>query len=151
MLQEVYLKVWRHASAFDPTLSQALTWMSRIARNHAIDHLRRQACRPIIGAEAPQLEESPAPEADTIDAAPRPDEWLEQQQQRERVERLLDSLSGMQRQVVLMAFVEGRSQSDIAACLEAPLGSVKSWMRRALQHLKVAIDNGEQEHYGRNA
>lgn len=150
VLQEVYLKIWRHAAAFDAGQSHAMTWMGRIARNHAIDHLRRLAVRPTTSSES--LQETSETSDDTgIDAAPRPDEWLELEQQRRQVDRLLSSLSGVQRQVVLMSFGEGRSQSDIAAQLGAPLGSVKSWMRRALQQLKAAIEEGERKHNGSNA
>lgn len=151
VLQEVYLKIWRHAAAYDMSQSHALTWMARIARNHAIDHLRRLAARPTTHSESQQPDASDGVEDTGIDAAPRPDEWLEREQQRAQVDRLLSALSGIQRQVVLMSFREGRSQSDIAAHLGAPLGSVKSWMRRALQQLKLDIEEDERKHTGSNA
>lgn len=151
VLQEVYLKIWRHAAGFDPIQSHALTWMSRIARNHAIDHLRRLAVRPITQGDRQPSDESERLEDTGVDAAPRPDEWLEIEQQRAQVDRLLSTLTGIQRQVVLMSFREGRSQSDIAAQLGAPLGSVKSWMRRALQQLKAAIELNERRCNGINA
>ncbi len=150
VMQEVYLKVWRHAGAFDPLQSHALTWMGRVARNHAIDHLRRQATRPVITPDSLHGEATDSADA-AIDAAPRPDEWLELEQQRQRIDGLLATLSGIQRQVLTMAFREGRSQSDIAAQLGAPIGSVKSWMRRALQQLKRSIDDGEQGRHGSDA
>lgn len=150
VMQEVYFKIWRHAAAYDASQSRALTWMSRIARNHAIDHLRRLAARPTFNTESQQTDGSEVSDDTGIDAAPRPDEWLELEQQRAQVDRLLSMLSGVQRQVVLMSFREGRSQSDIAAQLGAPLGSVKSWMRRALQHLKAAIEESDRKHNGSN-
>lgn len=143
VLQEVYLKIWNGAAAFDPRQASSITWMTRVARNHAIDHLRRDAQRRAheFDVTGPVDDGDPSDtESHLVDDAPRPDEWLELQQDRQRFDRLVGSLGNMQRQVVLMAFRDGCTQADIAEQLDAPLGSVKSWMRRALQRLKVAID-----------
>lgn len=145
VLQEVYLKLWRHAHSFDPTQAHALAWMSRMARNQAIDHLRSQSARGTSDARAPAHAAEQPPDL-SIDTAPRPDEHLERQQLRQRIDHLMATLSGTQRQVVQMAFREGRSQAEIAAQLGKPLGSVKSWMRRALQQMRHTIDHAEQGH-----
>ncbi len=145
VLQEVYLKIWNGASAYDSTQAQSITWMMRVARNHSIDHLRRGATRR---AHEFALDiEQHAYDRDTlhadlshIDDAPRPDEWLEIQQDQLRFDQLMGSLGSMQRQVLVLAFRDGCTQADIAERLDAPLGSVKSWMRRALQQLKSSID-----------
>ncbi len=144
VLQEVYLKIWNGASAYDPQQAQSMTWMLRVTRNHSIDHLRRCATRRAhefaIDSERNQHDDASHVELSPIDDAPRPDEWLEMQQDQRRFDQLMASLGAVQRQVLVMAFRDGCTQADIAERLDAPLGSVKSWMRRALQRLKSSIE-----------
>lgn len=155
-LQEVYLKIWHGASGYEPARAQALTWMLRIARNHSIDHLRRGASRRGHETPADRHEGDAAyateegAESGAIDDSPRPDEWLEIRQDEERFDRLLRGLGATQRQVLLLAFRDGCTQTDIALHLDAPLGSVKSWMRRALQTLKATIDAEQSSLSGRD-
>lgn len=155
VLQEVYLKIWRHAAAFDATQAQPLSWMTRIARNHSIDHLRRAASRIAHEQQIDRAggDDDADPRADHagIDPSPRPEEWLEQRDDERRFDQLMNGLSPIQRQVLVMSFREGCTQVDIAARLDAPLGTVKSWMRRALQQLKAAIDQQDQTNHGANA
>ncbi|MEO8278704.1 MAG: sigma-70 family RNA polymerase sigma factor [Ideonella sp.] len=145
VLQEVYLKIWSAAAAYDPTQSRSMTWMTRVARNHSIDHLRRCAARRAneVTVDADRhIDEGASFNRDLtpIDDSPRPDEWLQMQQDQRRFDQLIDGLGKMQRQVLVLAFRDGYTQADIALRLDAPLGSVKSWMRRALQSLKSSID-----------
>lgn len=145
VLQEVYLKIWSAAAAYDPTQARSMSWMTRVARNHSIDHLRRCATRRAnevtIDADRQIDDGAPSnPEVTPIDDSPRPDEWLQMQQDQRRFDQLLHSLGKRQRQVLVLAFRGGCTQADIALRLDAPLGSVKSWMRRALQRLKSSID-----------
>ncbi len=157
VLQEIYLKIWGGATAYDPARSQALTWMMRVARNHAIDHLRRGAARRAHehssgvyrARESVQGETDAEPAA--VDDSPRPDEWLENEQNQRRFDQLLAGLGAMQRQVLVMAFRDGCTHADIALRLDAPLGSVKSWMRRALQKLKSTIESEQASQSARHS
>ena len=145
VLQEVYLKIWNGASAYDPEQASSITWMMRVARNHSIDHLRRCAGRrahevTLDGDQQVDDGGSFHSGVTPLDDSPRPDEWLEIQQNQRRFEQLIGSLGTMQRQVMVLAFRDGYTQADIAERLDAPLGSVKSWMRRALLNLKLLTD-----------
>lgn len=158
VLQEVYLKVWRCASVYDAGQAPAITWMLRIARNHSIDHLRRTA-----SCKAHEVADQDGRSGDgdrhdqrgltqlAVDASPRPDEWLQIQEEGQRFDRLMKGLGASQRQVMVMAFREGFTQSDIAERMNAPLGTVKSWIRRGLLQMKLAIDQADSDQHGRDS
>ena len=154
VLQEIYLKVWRCASAYDANQAQAMTWMLRIARNHSIDHLRRSASRKAHEVADHECRSDDSDRAITqlaVDAAPRPDECLQIQEDDKRLDQLMAGLSACQRQVMTLSFRDGLTQADIAERMNAPLGTVKSWMRRGLMQMKESIDQAESSQHGRDS
>lgn len=143
VLQQVYLQIWANAARFDPQVAGAMTWMSRIARNAAIDHLRRRSTRRSYEDVASlEVDDDTDPTGidQLADPEPGPEQLLQQRQLVAWVDGLLGRIPAMQRRVIVMAAREGRSLSEIADLCGAPLGSVKSWMRRGLLSLKVLID-----------
>ncbi len=145
LLQEVYVKVWKAAAGFDAARAQPLTWLTSIARNRAIDSLRRQATQP-------QLDRATAPDADGDDGPdrvestpsddPGPLDLLQRASQARELDQCLQHLPPPQRQSVALAFFDGLSHAEVAAHLREPLGTVKSWVRRALQTLRSCLDRG---------
>lgn len=145
LLQEVYVNVWKAASGFDAARAQPLTWLTSIARNRAIDSLRRQSTQP-------RLESSHSPSDDgdedhdrldtTPDEGPGPLELLSRAAQARELDQCLQHLSAAQRQSVALAFFDGLSHAEVAEQLREPLGTVKSWVRRALQTLRSCLDRG---------
>jgi RNA polymerase sigma-70 factor (ECF subfamily) len=134
ILQESYVKIWRRASDFNPERAGALTWMGTIARNQAIDTLRR-------GNQQPNAIEEPVDELHWLtDDNPAPDESVDRDQRSESLRRCLDQLEGGQKRAVLLAFFQGLTHDELADRLETPLGTVKSWIRRGLQRLKQCLD-----------
>jgi RNA polymerase sigma-70 factor (ECF subfamily) len=127
-MQDTFLKVWQSAQSFDESRGAPLAWLSRIARNTAIDYTRLRARRVTVD--------------DTFDIddgrmLPLPDGW----QDRERTQALRQALSLLpseQGQVLALAYFGGLSQSDIADQLKIPLGTVKTRMRIGLQKLREA-------------
>jgi len=143
LLQEVYVSVWRVAGGFDMARSQPLTWLTSIARNRAIDSLRRQQTQPRLMSTtraADDDDDSPDAVERAPDDAPGPLELLDRACDQRQLARCMDGLSPIQRQSVALAFYDGLSHSEVAAHLQQPLGSVKSWLRRALQSLKQCLD-----------
>lgn len=130
LAQDVMFAVWRKAETYDPAKSAVSSWVFTIARNLRIDALRREQ-RRVLDPNEPLL--APAP-------APLPDEQLRAAQQGRRVRALLDNLPREQAAVVSLAFYQGKSHGEIAAYLAIPLGTVKSRMRLAFQHLRDALD-----------
>jgi RNA polymerase sigma-70 factor (ECF subfamily) len=133
LLQEVYVTVWRSAGGFDAARSQPLTWLTAIARNRAIDSLRRGAVRPDIN-----LDEH---DADTVASPqPGPNELLQRAFERRLLGDCLERLSAPQRQSVALAFYDGLTHAEIAQHLREPLGTVKAWLRRSLLALRDCLD-----------
>lgn len=136
LVQEVMITVWNKASTYDPEKAGAATWIFTIARNKRIDLLRKlKRHRGLL---------------DIDDIWPLEDEGagpLQLLQQRITERSVRESLVGLppsQREVLLMAFMEGKTHSEIAVELALPLGTVKSRIRLAMQRLQLVLDR--QDH-----
>jgi RNA polymerase sigma factor (sigma-70 family) len=140
VLQEVYVNVWRAASGFDAAQSQPLTWLTSVARNRAIDSLRRSRVQPQAAAAPAGVEEEDDPYAGLADEQAGPVELLQRACEARALTDCIQHLSASQRQSVALAFYDGLSHAEVAAQLRQPLGTVKSWLRRALQSLKNCLD-----------
>ena len=133
VMQKSYLRIWRSAGQFDPLRATPITWMVAIARNHAIDLLRRRA-------EAPIEDE---PEAMDL-AAGNPDP-LARREVSEELQRLLaciGRLSPTRQRLVLLAYYNGWSRERLGAELETPVSTIKTWLRRSLLEIRECLDHG---------
>jgi RNA polymerase sigma-70 factor (ECF subfamily) len=130
LAQETLLTVWRKAALYAADKGSMTTWVFTIARNLRIDRLRR---------EVPwqELPEGRLAEA-SVEALP--DEELAEKERQERVRAALAELPADQREVVVLAYIDGLSQSEIAARLRLPLGTVKSRMRIAYQKVRASLE-----------
>ena len=144
ILQEVYVNVWRAASSFDAAQSQPLTWLTSIARNRAIDSLRRQQTQPrmrVGGASADGVDSEDDDVYETVaDDAPGPLELLSRAADARSLAACIDQLSATQRQSLALAFFQGLSHGEVAEQMRQPLGTIKSWLRRSLVALKSCLD-----------
>jgi RNA polymerase sigma factor (sigma-70 family) len=143
LLQEIYVNVWRAASSFDASRSQPLTWLTSIARNRAIDSLRRRQTQPMLLSATPDTDDDgDGPDAVErhADDAPGPLDLLQRAGDARDLHRCMDGLAPAQRQSVALAFYDGLSHAEVAAHLKQPLGTVKSWLRRALLALRGCLD-----------
>jgi len=148
ILQEVYVNVWRAASSFDAAQSQPLTWLTSIARNRAIDSLRRMQTQPQVraaGSPADSRESEDNDVYDTVaDESPGPLDLLSRAAEARSLATCMDRLSATQRQSVALAFFQGLSHAEIAAQMHQPLGTIKSWVRRSLAALKSCLQGAVQ-------
>lgn len=132
VLQDVYVVVWDKANQFDPRRAQATTWLTSIARHRAIDRLR---AAPQLASTAPiELAESmpdPRPSAAAV---------ADSAQQRARLDDCFAELEPQRRQLIRVAFFEGVTYEQLASRVKAPLGSVKSWIRRGLAQLRTCLE-----------
>ena len=140
LLQEVYVSVWKAAASFDAARSQPLTWLTHIARNRAIDSLRRARAQPRTESLTRDDDERPDPAEALASNAPGPLDLLGLASDRRELNQCLERLSPPQRQSVALAFFDGLSHAEVAEHLREPLGTVKSWVRRALNTLKGCLD-----------
>jgi RNA polymerase sigma factor (sigma-70 family) len=144
ILQDVYVNVWRAASSFDAAQSQPLTWLTSIARNRAIDSLRRMQTQPRTTAGAASSDSRDSEDDDVYDSVADqslgPLDLLSQAAEARSLAACMEQLSAMQRQSVALAFFHGLSHAEVAAQMRQPLGTVKSWVRRSLAALKSCLD-----------
>nr|MDW3656492.1 sigma-70 family RNA polymerase sigma factor [Paraburkholderia terrae] len=129
-LQDVYVTAWNQAATFNPQLSSALTWLGTIARNRAIDRIRRRRTQPLDEASAEEI----------VDDALTPAALAQLSEERQRLEHCLQALPGTQRGVIREAFFTGSSYAELAARMSVPLGTMKSWIRRSLMQLKTCLE-----------
>jgi RNA polymerase sigma-70 factor, ECF subfamily len=128
--QETLLTVWRKAHLFTPEKGSLATWIYTIARNLRVDRIRRQLPTQDLPSEVFET-----PSEDDL-----PDEALNRGQQRERIQKVLETLPPEQYEVVRLSYIEGLSHSEIAGALGAPLGTVKSRMRLAYEKIREAVE-----------
>jgi RNA polymerase sigma-70 factor (ECF subfamily) len=132
LAQETLLTVWRKAALYSAAKGTPASWIFTIARNIRIDRIRRE-----VGWQ--ELTET---EADTIPSDEQPpDETVSAAQRQARVQTVLAELPSEQREVVVLAFIDGLSHADIAGRLSLPLGTVKSRMRLAYQKVRTALED----------
>lgn len=150
ILQDIYVNVWRAAGQFDAAQSQPLTWLTSIARNRAIDALRRRQTQPLIEApSAPHAAGDSEPDdADVYEHLADPGDGplalLSRASDARGLEQCMQGLSAAQRQCIALAFYDGLSHAEVAQHLREPLGTVKSWLRRALAALKTCLERAAQ-------
>lgn len=132
-LQDVYIRLWQKAASYDPRKARVTTWLNTIARNRALDEVRGRRGEMVSGLELTLFEDevSPGPAQDAHRAG-----------MARELSLCLEELEGDQRRSVLMAFYEGMTHSELAAAMKKPLGTIKSWVRRALMELKECLDRG---------
>jgi RNA polymerase sigma-70 factor (ECF subfamily) len=128
LVQETFLRVWNRVHGFDAQKGSIGPWLLAVARNRAIDYLRSAGGRE---RNAVEFEETDHPALYTN---------LEQDilasDKARRVKSAIEKLSPNQRQVIELAYFEGLSQTEMAERMGQPLGTVKTWVRTALKHLR---------------
>ena len=131
LVQEVMLKVWQKAGAFNAERAAASTWIYTIARNSRTDLFRRlqKFDTPLSADDVTGSEESE--EAFMV---------LHQKRSRDRIRALINELPNDQAQILAKVYMEGKSHSEVAGELDIPLGTVKSRVRLALQKLQLRLE-----------
>ena len=155
VVQETFLALWNRAELFDPALASLATWLRTIARNRTVDRLRAAGRRPPL-VPLPGNGDEGEPDAGFdrvgVDAIviggaagePGPEAAAEAADMRAAVASALATMPDVERAVIVLAYREGLTQSEIAERLDWPLGTVKTRTRRALAHLRYALEAGDQ-------
>jgi RNA polymerase sigma-70 factor, ECF subfamily len=132
VMKETYLKIWNTADGFDPTVASPTTWMVAIARNRAIDIVRKRGDLSIE-------DEMELPEAAA--ETPQP---LARREMTEELKRLLSCLGRLdpeKQRIVLLAYYSGWSRDQLAQKLDIPVNTVKTWLRRSLLEIRECMEN----------
>jgi len=145
-VQDIFLRLWQAAAQFDPARGRFVTWFFAVARHHLVHELRKAGVRRRADVAAEIAEVFAAPTADPEEVASARDEAI-------ALARALARLPEEQRQVLAMAYFGGLSQSQIAAHLAVPLGTVKKRIRLGMGKLRAALQPadaalGEVETHG---
>ena len=127
IVQEVFLRAWRHAGRYDPARAGVRTWLYQITRHAIIDARRRAAVRPRLATEPPAGE-------------PEGGASLEQAMLGWQVAGALERLSPEHRQMIRLAQFRGLSMREIAAQTGLPVGTVKSRTWYALRSLRLVLE-----------
>jgi RNA polymerase sigma-70 factor (ECF subfamily) len=129
-LQDVYEKIWRNAHRYQVNGLSPMTWLITIARNHAVDRLRRQRSGGDTGLDA----------ADAVpDAAPGPEARLIASGESGRLAACFDELERPHADAVRRAYLEGETYVELAARFEVPLNTMRTRLRRSLMKLKECL------------
>jgi RNA polymerase sigma-70 factor (ECF subfamily) len=154
VLQDTYLALWNRAELFDGSQGSVIGWLSTIARNRAIDRQRSSARRPAplalsglmpLGADAAGADDArdailaAATPVSGVTVALDPEREVDIAELRREVEQALASIPDQERKVLTLAYYDQLSQSEIAARLAWPLGTVKTRTRRALARLRETL------------
>jgi RNA polymerase sigma-70 factor (ECF subfamily) len=142
VLQDIFLQLWRNAGQFDAGRGSLAAWLLVIGRNRAISRLRGRSGREV-------LEEEEGAFANTFVSSQNVEEEAWRTELRASLTAALSRLPEEQRQAVELAYFEGMTQSEIAARTRAPLGTVKTRVRTAMQSLKQILDDGTTRQPGR--
>ena len=131
VVQEAFLAVWRQAEGYRPERGNSRSWLFSIVRHRAIDVTRGGA----FNRERLSID-------DIVVQPGGPDLWQEVSANldREEVKRAVDALPEEQMQVITLAYFAGHTQQEISQIIGAPLGTVKSRVRLAMQRLRNLLN-----------
>jgi RNA polymerase sigma-70 factor (ECF subfamily) len=128
-VHDAFLQLWRNAGRFDLERGSPEAWLISLVRYRALDIARRRV-REVSDDDLPEQ----------IDDDPDPLERLAASRDAAALHACLEALEAERRKLLSLAFVDGLSHSEVAQRLKLPLGTVKSWIRRSLQSLRLCLE-----------
>ena len=125
LLQDAYLKIWKHAARFDPARSSPITWMCAIMRHTAIDAARLK-----------QMPMADFDEALSVPDAADTDDAFDYDFAQPIAARAIQRLPDQRRQLLSRAYLDGESRMVLAERFGVPVGTIKTWLRRTLDSVR---------------
>jgi RNA polymerase sigma-70 factor (ECF subfamily) len=142
LAQDTFIKVLNHIDKYRPEFKLS-SWLFKIANNVAIDHLRRRQIATISMSGSPHAGTASEIEATSFDVASSDESALDEMESKElgsAIEKAIARLRPEYRSCILLRHVEDRSYEEIAATLDLPLGTVKTYIHRARQQLRESLE-----------
>jgi RNA polymerase sigma-70 factor, ECF subfamily len=130
VLQEVYVKIWERAGDFSAEIASPIAWMAAIARNRALDEVRRKV--PASIEDHPETQDFVADDETGLDSVLRSEDS-------KRLADCLQRLDPDRRSMVVLAYCEGLSRDELAQKYSQPVNTIKTWLRRSLAQLKGCL------------
>ena len=143
LAQDAFIKVLNHIDKYRPEFKLS-SWLFKIANNVAIDHLRKRHLDTVSVSGSPNASTESEIEATSFEIADTAENALDEIQARElgsAIERAIGALRPEYRACIVLRHVEGRSYEEIAATLDLPLGTVKTYIHRARIQLRELLDH----------
>lgn len=143
LAQDTFVKVLNHIDRYRPEFKLS-SWLFKIANNVAIDHLRKRQIPTISMDGSPHASSADAVESTSFQVADQAESALAEMESRElgsAIERAIASLRPEYRSCIMLRHVEDRSYEEIAATLDLPLGTVKTYIHRARHELRKALED----------
>ncbi|VWX56508.1 RNA polymerase sigma factor [Burkholderiales bacterium 8X] len=135
VLQDAFLSIWRAAGDYRASLSPPMAWMGLIVRSRSLDLLRRRSAdrahltQPFDDIMAETMGSDDANPMDAADASEQA--WA--------LHQCLSQLEARQREVVSLAYLRDLSHSELSDQLRVPLGTIKTWIRRGLEKIRLCM------------
>ena len=138
--QDVFLNIWLKAGSFNASRGNPRSWIMSVAHHRVIDVIRsRRRSDTMTDPEGyDTLERIPS-------SGPSVESQVTQRLDRERITKALETLPDNQREVIELAYFEGYTQSEMANRLDQPLGTIKTRVRLAMQKLKAALQEDDND------
>ncbi|WP_245844964.1 sigma-70 family RNA polymerase sigma factor [Noviherbaspirillum humi] len=137
-LQESFVNIWNSAAAYQAGMAAPMTWLTAIVRNKAFDLLRR--ADPALELDAGQGDDGMLTMIEAMESADAPSgEALQFSRDAVALSRCLQRLEGLHRQAIALAYFHDLSHSEVATRLMLPIGTVKTWIRRGLERLRLCL------------
>jgi RNA polymerase sigma-70 factor (ECF subfamily) len=143
LAQETFIKVLNHIDRYRPEFKLS-SWLFKIANNVAIDHIRKRQLDTVSMDGSPHAGSAAEVEATSFDVSVHQESALEELESRElgsAIEQAIARLRPEYRSCIMLRHVEGRSYEEIAATLDLPLGTVKTYIHRARHELRRALEH----------
>jgi RNA polymerase sigma-70 factor (ECF subfamily) len=143
LAQDTFIKVLNHIDKYSPEFKLS-SWLFKIANNVAIDHLRKRRLDTVSMDGSPHATTASEIDATSFDVSLHEESALEEIESKElgtAIERAIARLRPEYRSCIMLRHVEGRSYEEIAATLDLPLGTVKTYIHRARHELRRALEH----------
>lgn len=140
VLQDSFVNIWNNAASYQSSLASPMTWMTTIVRNRAFDLLRKlnNGQHLNVSYDTDQFENEVWQAMESPDATPA--QALELSQDAASLARCMTKLEGLHRQAMSLAYFHDLSHSEVAEHMQLPMGTVKTWIRRGLEKLRLCLN-----------
>jgi RNA polymerase sigma-70 factor (ECF subfamily) len=140
VLQETFVRVWSRADTYDAALGSPVTWLTRIARNRAVDRIRTRQTRADVDAPLPDTRESGEIRMAVAAVSDRPDVRTEEMAVATTLRGAVAQLPETQRVLIEAAYFEGYTHQELATRFGVPLGTIKTRIRTGLTALRSRLE-----------
>ena len=140
VLQESFVNIWNNAASYQSSLASPMTWMTTIVRNRTFDLLRKlnNGQHLQVSYETDEFENNLWQTMESPDA--NPEQALGLSQDAASLARCMTKLEGLHRQAMSLAYFHDLSHSEVADQMQLPIGTVKTWIRRGLEKLRLCLN-----------